>query len=103
MEVIEHTFYGYRITQNPSNEKLALYMGGMDAQVLRDIVSVDNAVGWDVASALWKAGGRNRVIIESHWKSITEFLASSNMERILPSAIVISVKDEAFKFDPFPQ
>lgn len=103
METIEHQFYGYRIKQNPSNEKLSLYMGGIDAQVLRDVVSVDNAVGWDPASAVWKSGGRNRVLIESHWKSITEFLSSSNMERILPSAIVISVKDEAFTFEPFPQ
>ena len=103
METIEHKFYGYRIKQNPSNEKLSLYMGGLDAQVLRDIVSVDNAVGWDVASGLWKSGGRNRMLIESHWKSITEFLSSSNMERILPSAIVISVEDAAFKFEPFPQ
>src|SRR4051794_19134367 len=103
MEIIEHTFYGYRIKQNPSNEKLSLYMGGIDAQVLRDIVSVDNAVGWDVASGLWKSGGRNRVIIESHYKAITEFLSSSNMERILPSAIVISVDDSSFKFEPFPQ
>src|SRR3954447_25358135 len=67
MEIIEHKFYGYRIKQNPSNDKLALYMGGIDAQVLRDVVSVDNAVGWDPASGLWRSGGRNRVVIESHW------------------------------------
>jgi hypothetical protein len=103
METVEHTFYGYRIKQNPGREKLALYMGGIDAQVLRDIVSVDNAVGWDTASGLWKSGGRNRVIIEKHWQSIQEFLSSANMERILPSAIVISVEDGAFTFEPFPQ
>jgi hypothetical protein len=103
METIEHKFYGYRIKQNPSNEKLALYMGGIDAQVLRDLVSVDNAVGWDQASGLWRSGGRNRTIIEAHWKAITEFLSSANMERILPSAIVISVDDSAFKFEPFAQ
>jgi hypothetical protein len=101
--LIEHRFYGYKITQNQSNAKLSLYMGGIDAGVLRDIVSVDNAVGWDAASNLWKSGGRNRVILESHWQSITEFLSSQNMERILPSAIVISVEDTAFKFEPFPQ
>ena len=50
MEIIEHKFYGYRIKQNPSNDKLALYMGGIDAQVLRDVVSVDNAVGWVLAA-----------------------------------------------------
>src|SRR3954470_4068969 len=103
METIEHKFYGYRIKQNPSNDKLSLYMGGMDAGTLRDIVSVDNAVGWDISSGLWKSGGRNRVIIESHWKAINEFLSSSNMERILPSAIVISVDDSAFSFEPFQQ
>src|SRR3954471_23484646 len=103
METIEHKFYGYRIKQNPSNDKLSLYMGGIDAGILRDIVSVDNAVGWDISSGLWKSGGRNRVIIESHWKSITEFLSSSNMERVLPSAVVISVEAGAFKFEPFPQ
>jgi hypothetical protein len=103
MEIIDHQFYGYKITQNPSRPKLSLYMGGIDAQVLRDIVSVDNAVGWDVASNLWKSGGRNRVVIESHWQSIKDFLSSGNQERILPSAIVISVVDSAFKFEPFAQ
>jgi DGQHR domain-containing protein len=103
MEIIERKFYGYKITQNPSKPKLSLYMGGIDAQILRDIVSVDNAVGWDVASKLWKAGGRNRVIIESHWQSIRDFLSSSNQERMLPSAIVISVEESAFKFEPFAQ
>jgi hypothetical protein len=100
---IEHQFYGYKITQNQSNEKVSLYMGGINAGVLRDIVSVDNAVGWDTASKIWKSGGRNRVIIDSHWQSITEFLSSQNMERILPSAIVISVEEAAFKFEPFQQ
>src|SRR3954449_8684265 len=103
METIEHKFYGYRIKQNPSNAKLSLYMGGIDAGILRDLVSVDNAVGWDSASGLWKSGGRNRVIIESHYKAITEFLSASNMERILPSAIVLSVDDAAFEFKPFPE
>jgi hypothetical protein len=103
METIKHSFYGYRIVQNPSNEKLALYMGGIDAQILRDIVSVDNAVGWDEASGLWKSGGRNRVILESHWQSIQEFLSSSNLERILPSAIVLSVEGDSFAFEPFSQ
>jgi hypothetical protein len=103
METIDHKFYGYKITQNPSKPKLSLYMGGINAQVLRDIVSVDNAVGWDVSSNLWRNGGRNRVVIESHWQSIKDFLSSGNQERILPSAIVISVEDEAFKFEPFSQ
>jgi len=103
METIKHSFYGYRITQNPSNPKLALYMGGIDAQVLRDLVSVDNAVGWDKSSSLWKSGGRNRVVIESHWQSIQEFLSSSNLERILPSAIVLSVDGGAFEFKPFSE
>lgn len=103
MNIIEHRFYGYKITQNPSKPKLSLYMGGIDAQVLRDIVSVDNAVGWDVSSKLWKQGGRNRVINESHWQSIRDFLSSSNQERMLPSAIVISVEDSAFEFEPFSQ
>jgi hypothetical protein len=103
MENIKHSFYGYRIMQNPSNPKLALYMGALDAQILRDVVSVDNAVGWDEASNLWKSGGRNRVIIEAHWQSIQEFLSSSNLERILPSAIVISVEGAAFSFEPFSQ
>ena len=103
METIKHSFYGYRIIQNPSNPKLALYMGGIDAQVLRNLVSVDNAVGWDKSSNLWKSGGRNRVIIESHWQSIQEFLSSSNLERILPSAIVLSVEAEAFHFEPFSE
>jgi hypothetical protein len=98
---ITHEYYGYEITQNPSNTKLVLYVCGIDAQVLRDIVSVDNAVGWDPASAVWKSGGRNRTIDDGHWQAIKDFLASSNQERILPSAIVISVTKDAFSFQPF--
>jgi hypothetical protein len=96
-----HEFYGYRMIQNPSNQKLALYVCGVDAQVLRHIVSVDNAVKWDSSSNIWKSGGRNRTVDDPHWQSIKDFLASSNLERILPSAIVISVEDQAFNFEPF--
>jgi hypothetical protein len=98
---IRHDFYGYQLTQNASNTKLSLYVGAMDAQILRDVVSVDNAVKWDASSAVWKSGGRNRTIEEAHWRSIQEFLSSSNQERILPSAIVISVDNDAFEFKPF--
>src|SRR5438128_1407946 len=78
MTLIDHRFYGYEIIQNPSNSNLTLYVCGIDAKVLRDIVSVDNAVGWDIASGIWRSGGRNRTIIEAHWKSIRDFLSSSN-------------------------
>src|SRR6478672_5277581 len=98
---IKHEFYGYELIQNPSKTNLTLYVCGVDAQVLRDIVSVDNAVGWDEASGLWRSGGRNRTISDSHWQSIRDFLSSSNQERILPSAIVISVDSTAFAFEPF--
>lgn len=97
---IEHEFYGYELIQNPSNSKLHLYVAGIDARVLRDIVSVDNAVKWDPASGLWRAGGRNRTISDQHWRSIRDFLHSSNQERILPSAIVISIDEDAFAFTP---
>ncbi|WP_148305415.1 ParB N-terminal domain-containing protein [Mycobacterium asiaticum] len=97
---LEHEFYGYELIQNPSNVKLHLYVAGVDAQVLRDIVSVDNAVKWDSASGLWRAGGRNRTISDQHWESIRDFLHSSNQERILPSAIVISIDEDAFDFEP---
>src|SRR5581483_5939645 len=97
-----HECYGFRIIQNPSNTKLTLYMCGIDAQILRDLVSVDNAVQWDVGSGAWREGGRNRTIEERHFHAITEFLSSSNQERILPSAIVISVQQNAFKFEPTP-
>lgn len=97
---VAHEFYGYELIQNPSNAKLHLYVAGIDAQILRDVVSVDNAVKWDNASGVWRAGGRNRTINEDHWKSIRDFLHSSNQERILPSAIVISVDEEAFDFVP---
>ena len=100
---VTHQYYGYEITQNPSNTNLVLYVCGIDAQVLRDIVSVDNAVNWDKASAVWKEGGRNRTIDANHWQAIKDFLSSSNQERILPSAIVISVTKDAFTFEPFPQ
>lgn len=96
----KHEFYGYELIQNPSNPKLHIYVAGVDAQVLRDVVSVDNAVKWDEASGLWRAGGRNRTISDPHWQSIRDFLHSSNQERILPSAIVISVDEEAFEFAP---
>jgi hypothetical protein len=98
-----HEFYGYQLEQNPSNTKLKLYVCGIDAQVLRHIVSVDNAVKWDPASGIWRSGGRNRTIDDRHWGAIKDFLSSSNQERILPSAIVISVKSDAFKFEPFTQ
>ena len=98
---IEHEFYAYEIIQNPSKQNMTLYVCGIDAQILRDIVSVDNAVGWDGASGIWRSGGRNRTINEAHWKSIRDFLSSSNQERILPSAIVISVDAKAFRFEPF--
>lgn len=100
---LTHEYYGYRIVQNPSNTKLVLYVCGIDAQVLRDLVSVDNAVKWDDASEVWRSGGRNRTIDDKHWQAIRDFLSSSNQERILPSAIVISVKDDAFAFQPFPK
>lgn len=100
---IEHEFYGYEIVQNPSKKNLTMYVCGIDARVLADIVSVDNAVGWDSSSGLWRSGGRNRTVLESHWKSIRDFLSSSNQERILPSAIVISVDSGAFSFQPLPQ
>lgn len=96
----KHEFHGYELVQNPSNSRLHLYVAGIDAQVLRDVVSVDNAVGWDPASGVWRDGGRNRTISDSHWQSIRDFLASSNQERILPSAIVISVDEDAFEFLP---
>lgn len=95
---LEHEFYGYELIQNPSNAKLHVYVAGIDAQVLRDIVSIDNAVKWDPASGLWRTGGRNRTISEQHWESIRDFLHSSNQERILPSAIVISIDEDAFDF-----
>jgi hypothetical protein len=97
----DHEFYGYKMVQNPSNAKLALYVGAIDADILRHVVSVDNAVKWDPASNVWRSKGRNRTIEEAHWKSIQDFLSSSNLERILPSAIVISVEETAFSFSPF--
>jgi hypothetical protein len=97
---LEHEFYGYELIQNPNNAKLHLYVAGVDARVLRDIVSVDNAVKWDPASGLWRAGGRNRSVSDQHWQSIRDFLHSGNQERILPSAIVISVEEDAFEFIP---
>jgi hypothetical protein len=96
-------FYGYELEQNPSNAKLRLYVCGIDAQELRNIVSVDNAVKWDPASGVWRSGGRNRTIEERHWHAIRDFLSSTNQERILPSAIVISMKSDSFKFEPFSQ
>lgn len=105
MSVIRKTFeyYGYELNQNPSNAKLKLYVCGVDAQELRDIVSVDNAVNWDQSSGVWKSGGRNRTIEEKHWKAIVDFLSTQNQEGILPSAIVISVKSDCFTFKPFPK
>ena len=100
--LVPYQFYGYKMVQNPSAPRLALYVGAMDAQVLSQIVSVDNAVGWDRASGLWKSGGRNRTVIDEHWQSIKDFLSSANLERILPSAVVISVDADAFEFTPFP-
>lgn len=98
----EWEYYGYEIVQNPSKTNLTMYVCGMDARVLADLVSVDNAVGWDESSGLWRSGGRNRTVLESHWKSIRDFLSSSNQERILPSAIVISVDSDAFSFQATP-
>ena len=99
----EHKFYGYKMVQNPSNHKMALFVGAIDAQILRDVVSVDNAVKWDASSSVWRDKGRNRTIIPSHWKSIEDFLSSNNLERILPSPIIISVDNNAFEFSPFPE
>jgi hypothetical protein len=101
--LVPKKFYGYHMIQNPSNSTLALYVGAIDAKELRDIVSVDNAVKWDPSSKLWRVRGRNRTIDEKHWKAIQEFLSSSNQERILPSAIVISVDEEALVFKPFAE
>jgi hypothetical protein len=101
VSLVPKKFYGYHMIQNPSNTKLALYVGAIDAKELRDVVSVDNAVKWDAASKLWRVKGRNRTIDEKHWKAIQEFLSSSNQERILPSAIVISVDEESLNFSPF--
>ena len=52
--LIPHKFYGYKMTQTPSNSKLALYCGAIDAKIIRDVVSVDNAVQWDNSSNIWK-------------------------------------------------
>ena len=49
----DHEFYGYRMIQNQSNERFALYVGAANASILRDIVSTDNAVVWDRASGNW--------------------------------------------------
>ncbi|MDC0190227.1 hypothetical protein OAJ77_03240 [Rhodospirillales bacterium] len=98
-----HKFYGHQVIQNPSNLKLSMYCGAIDAKILRDIVSVDNAVKWDSASKVWREGGRNRTIIESHVNSIEEFLASGNAERIMPNSIVLSITETAFSFKAFPQ
>ena len=98
---VEKKFYGYEMIQNASNTKLALYVGAIDAKELRDIVSVNNAVKWDQSSKLWRVKGRNRTIDEKHWKAIQEFLCSSNQERILPSAIVLSVDEESMDFKAF--
>jgi len=97
---ITHEFYGYKMVQNPSNRNLTIYVGAIDASVLRDIVSIDNAVRWDNAMNVWLDRGRNRTINEKHWKSIKDFLTSSNNERVLPSSIVISVHSSAFEFTP---
>lgn len=96
-----HSFYGYRMVQNLHNEKMALFVGAINATILKDIVSVENAVRWDEASNSWKEGGRNRVINNEHWRSILEFLQSDNNERILPSSIIISVKADALNFEPY--
>lgn len=103
MTIVKKTreYYGYRMIQNPSNKKLSLYVCGVDAKFLRHFVSVDNAVKWDGASSIWRSNGRNRTIEEAHWKSIQEFLSSTNLEKILPSAIVISVEAGAFEFTEF--
>lgn len=97
----EIEFYGYSMLQTPSNIKLTIYCGAIEAKKLRDAVSVDNAVSWDKASVVWKDGGRNRTIIDKHVSSIEEFLSSGNSERILPSAIVMSVDDDSLSFEPF--
>ena len=96
-----HSFYGYQINQNPHDQRMRFFVGAINAKVLQDIVSVDNAVEWDNSSNSWKIGGRNRAISNEHWRSILEFLESDNNERILPSSIVISVKPEALNFQPF--
>ena len=91
------------MVQMPSNSKLSLYCGAIDAKVLRDLVSVDNAVGWDKSSCVWKDGGRNRTVVESHVNAIEQFLSSGAAERLMPSALVISVREDLFSFSPFPQ
>ena len=95
----DHNFYGYRMIQNQSNERYALYVGAANAANLRDIVSTDNAVVWDTASGNWCDNGRNRTVKEEHWKSILAFLKSNNNDRILPSSIIISVDERGFNFD----
>jgi hypothetical protein len=100
---IPHTFYGYQMIQMPSNKKLSLYCGAIDAKILRDLVSVDNAVGWDKSSGVWKSGGRNRTVIESHVDAIEQFLTSGVAERLMPSALVISIEENAFDFKPIPK
>jgi DGQHR domain-containing protein len=95
---IKHKFYGYKMTQNPSRPKLALYVGSANAKDLADIVSVDNEVKWDSTSNIWKDKGRNRSIIDDHYKSILEFLSGD--ERILPSSIVIAAEPNSFQFKP---
>lgn len=98
---VPHEFFGYQMIQNPSNPKLALYCGAINAQHLRHIVSVDNPVKWDDSSGTWRSGGKNRLVEESHWRSIQEFLSSTNLEGILPQALVIAVESSAFNFSPF--
>ena len=99
---IKKEFYGYKIEQNPSEPNLTLYMGALDAKKLSELVSVDNAVGWDSSSGSWKVKGRNRSVNEKHYKSILSFLKSGNNERILASPIVISIEGDKFDFTPHP-
>jgi DGQHR domain-containing protein len=96
--ILSHEFYGYKMTQNPGRSKLSLYVGAANAKELAEMVSVDNAVEWSATSSVWKEGGRNRSIIEDHWKSILDFLSGD--ERILPSSIVICAHPDLFDFTP---
>jgi hypothetical protein len=98
---IPHTFYGFQLIQNPSNTRMILYVGAIDANIIKHVVSVDNSVRWNAASEDWVERGRNRAIIDKHWKSIRDFLSASNNERILPSPIIISVEADSFNFEPF--
>lgn len=95
-------FHGLEVVQNPSQPKQKMFIGTINSLDLADIVSIDNPVAWDTNSQAWKTGGRNRTIEPSHWKSIRDYLQSSTTS-MLPSPIIVSVENSAFKFSPFPQ